>query len=65
MEGISTFDPSKLPAIGKLDDKGNYKEISVTLTTANTDKKVGTKQVIIEDDEFVSIQELLSNLTNK
>ncbi|MBK7184078.1 MAG: DEAD/DEAH box helicase family protein [Bacteroidetes bacterium] len=65
MEGISTFDPSKLPAVGKLDDKGNYKELSVTLTTANTDKKVGTKQVIIEDDEFVSIQELLSNLTNK
>ena len=65
MEGISTFDPSKLPAVGKLDDKGNYKELSVTLTTANTDKKVGTKQVVIEDDEFVSIQELLSNLTNK
>ena len=37
----------------------------MTLTTANTDKKVGTKQVVIEDDEFVSIQELLSNLTNK
>lgn len=65
MEGINTFDPSKLPAVGKLDDKGNYKELSVTLTTANTGKKVGTKQVIIEDDEFVSIQELLSNLTNK
>jgi type III restriction enzyme len=65
MEGISTFDPSKLPAVGNIDDKGNYKELSVTLTTANTDKKVGTKQVVIEDDEFVSIQELLSNLTNK
>ncbi|MBK8698979.1 MAG: DEAD/DEAH box helicase family protein [Saprospiraceae bacterium] len=65
MEGINTFDPSNLSAIGIIDDKGNYKEFSVTLTTANTDKKVGTKQVIIEDDEFVSIQELLSNLTNK
>jgi type III restriction enzyme len=65
MEGISTFDPSKLPAIGKLDNKGNYKEFNITLTTANTDKKVATKQVIIEDDEFVSIQELLSNLTNR
>jgi hypothetical protein len=65
MEGINTFDPSQLPAIGKIDDKGNYKELSVTLTTANTDKKVGTKQIVIEDDEFVSIQELLSNLTNK
>lgn len=65
MEGINTFDPSKLKSVGNIDDKGNYKELSVTLTTANTDKKVGTKQVIIEDDEFVSIQELLSNLTNK
>jgi type III restriction enzyme len=65
MEGISTFDPSTLPAVGNIDNKGNYKELSVTLTTANTDKKVGTKQVVIEDDEFVSIQELLSNLTNK
>jgi type III restriction enzyme len=65
MEGISTFDPSKLPAIGNIDDKGNYRELQVTLTTANTEKKVGTKQVVIEDDEFVSIQELLSNLTNK
>lgn len=65
MEGISSFDPSNLPAIGKLDEKGNYKQVSVTLTTANTDKKVGTKQVVLEDDEFVSIQELLSNLTNK
>lgn len=65
MEGISTFDPSKLPAVGNIDDKGNYCEIKLTLTTANTDKKVGTKQVIIEDDEFVSIQELLASLTNK
>lgn len=65
MEGINTFDPSKLPAIGNIDDKGNYCELQVTLTTANTGTNVGTKQVIIEDDEFVSIQELLSNLTNK
>ncbi len=65
MEGISTFDPSKLPAVGNIDEKGNYRELHVTLTTANTDKKVGTKQIVIEDDEFVSIQELLSNLTNK
>ncbi len=65
MEGINSFDPSTLPAIGNIDEKGNYRELKVTLTTANTDKKVGTKQVIFEDDEFVSIQELLSNLTNK
>lgn len=65
MEGISTFDPSMLPPVGNIDDKGNYRELQVTLTTANTDKKVGTKQVVIEDDEFVSVQELLSSLTNK
>ncbi len=65
MEGISTFDPSKLQAIGTIDEKGNFKRIEVTLVTATTDKKVGTKQITIEDDEFVSIQELLSSLTNK
>jgi type III restriction enzyme len=65
MEGITTFDPSKLRAVGTIDEKGNYKRIEVTLVTATTDKKVGTKQITIEDDEFVSIQELLSNLTNK
>ena len=65
MEGISTFDPSKLPAIGEIDEKGNYKRIEVSLVTATTDKKVGTKQVIIEDDEFISIQDLLFSLTDK
>jgi type III restriction enzyme len=65
MKGISTFDPSKLKAIGLLDENGNFKSIEVSLVTATTGKKVGTKQIIIEDDEFVSIQELLSNLTNK
>lgn len=65
MEGITTFDPSKLKAIGEIDEKGNFKKMEVSLITANTDKKVGTKQVVIEDDEFPSIQELLSNLTNK
>ena len=65
MEGISTFDPSKLPAVGSIDEKGNYRRIEVTLVTATTEKKVSTKQIILEDDEFVSIQELLHNLTNK
>lgn len=65
MEGISTFDPLSLPAIGKIDEKGNYLEINVTLTTATTEKVVRTAQVVIEDDEFVSIQDLLSTLTNK
>jgi type III restriction enzyme len=65
MEGINTFDPSKLPAVGQIDEKGNFRKIEVSLVTATTDKKVGTKQIIIEDDEFPSIQELLSSLTNK
>ncbi|HEX2867823.1 MAG TPA: DEAD/DEAH box helicase family protein [Ignavibacteriales bacterium] len=65
MEGINTFDPSKLAPIGQIDAKGNYQKIEVALVTANTEKMVGTKQVILEDDEFVSIQELLCNLTNK
>ena len=65
MDGISTFDTSDLPAIGIIDEKGNYKKSEVSLITAITDKKVSTKQVVFEDDEFVSIQELLSNLTNK
>lgn len=65
MEGISTFSPSKLPAVGVIDVKGNYQRIEITLVTAATDKKVGTKQVIIEDDEFISSQELLSSIANK
>jgi len=65
MEGITTFDPIKLPAIGELDEKGNFKEIQVSLVTAITDKKMATKQVVIRDDEFVSSQELLSSISNR
>lgn len=65
MDGISTFDPSGLPPIGEIDAKGNYQRIEISLVTANTDKKVSTKQVIIEDDEFISIQDLLYSLTDK
>jgi len=65
MEGISTFNPSGLPAIGTIDESGNYKKVEVSLVTATTEKKVGTKQVVFEDDEFVSIQELLSSLTHR
>jgi type III restriction enzyme len=65
MDGINTFDPSKLPAIGVIDEKGNFNKTEVSLVTALTDKKVSTKQVNFEDDLFVSIQELLSSLANK
>ena len=65
MEGLSIFDPTTLQAIGELDEKGNYKEKKVDLVTATTEKKVSTKQIIIEDDDFPSIQELLGSLTNR
>jgi type III restriction enzyme len=65
MEGISGFQTAGLSAIGELDEKGNYKAIEITLKTATTDKKVGTKQVIIEDDDFVSSQELLASISNR
>ena len=65
MEGINTFDPSNLPPVGVIDEKGNYRKILVSLVTATTDKKVGTKQVVIEDDEFISIQDLLFSITEK
>lgn len=65
MEGIATFDPLKLQPLGELDEKGNFKEIKITLTTAITGSKVATKQVKIEDDEFVSYQELLSSISNR
>jgi type III restriction enzyme len=65
MEGINTFNPSKLPPVGIIDEKGNYREIEVTLRTATTDKKVGTKQVTIDDIEFVGSQVLMHNLVEK
>lgn len=65
MEGIASFDPHTLPAIGELDEKGNFKELKVTLTAATTGSKVATRQVTIQDDEFISAQELLSSIANK
>lgn len=65
MEGIATFDPSILQAIGNLDEKGNYRRIDISLKTANTDKTVASRQITIEDDDFPTIQELLGKLTDK
>ena len=65
MEGINELDTSTLPQIDQIDETGNVKEISVTLVTATTEKKVGTKQIKFEDDEFHAIQELLASLVNK
>jgi len=65
MDGIKTFNPSKLNPIGEIDENGNFKDIQVSLITATTDTTVGTKQIVIEDDEYISIQELLFSLTDK
>src|SRR3990172_12925980 len=43
MEGIASFNPLKLSPVGVLDEKGNSREFKVTLTTATTGSKVGTK----------------------
>ena len=65
LEGIESFDLSKLKALGELDEKGNFKEKEISLIHGTTEKKVGTKQVIIEDDDYVTSQELLSGITNR
>ena len=65
MEGISSFNVSKLMPIGELDESGNFREFTVTLKVATLEKKVGTKQITIEDDDYVSIQEILQGITNK
>jgi type III restriction enzyme len=64
MEGISNFDPMTLAPIGELDDKGNYREKKVDLVTATTEKKVSTKQIILEDDDCPTIQVLLGSMVN-
>lgn len=65
MEGIASFNPLKLSHVGELDEKGNFKEIKVTLTDAAIGSRLGTKQVVLNDDEFVSSQELLSSISNR
>lgn len=65
MEGIASFNPLKLSPVGELDEKGNFKEIKVTITDAAIGSKLGTKQVVLNDDEFVSSQDLLSSISNK
>lgn len=65
LEGVESFDSSILKALGELDEQGNFKEKEISLVHGITEKKVGTKQVIIEDDDYVSSQELLTNITNR
>ena len=65
LTGLDKFDVSTLEQIVELDTSGNLKKIIVSLVHGTTEKKVGTKQIIIEDDEYVSSQELLNSLTHK
>ncbi len=65
LEGLESFDPSKLKALGELDEKGNFKEKEISLIHSTTEKKVGTKQMTIEDDDYVTSQELLTSITNR
>jgi len=65
MTGLDKFDVTTLQQIIELDTSGNFRKINVSLVHGTTEKKVGTRQVTIEDDEFVSSQELISSLTNK
>lgn len=65
LKGVESFDGSKLNPIGELDDKGNFKQTEISLIHGTTDKKVGTKQVVIEDDDYITSQELLTGVTNR
>lgn len=65
LEGIGNFDPATLKPLGELDERGNLREKDVALVHGIVEKKLGTKQVVIEDDEFISSHELLTSITNK
>lgn len=65
MSGLDKFDVNTLEPIIELDNSNNIRNIKVSLIHGTTEKKVGTKQVTIDDDDFVCSQELLSSLSNK
>jgi len=65
MTGLDKFDVASLEQIIELDKSGNFRNIIVSLVHGTTEKTVGTKQVIIEDDEYVSSHELLNSLCHK
>lgn len=65
MTGLDKFDVKALQQLIELDESDKVRNIKVSLIHGTTEKKVGTKQVVIEDDDYVSSQELLSSLTNK
>ena len=65
MTGLDSFDVTALEQIIELDTSGDFKKIIVSLVHGHTEKIVGTKQIVIEDDEYVSSQELINSLTHK
>lgn len=65
LKGLEDFDVNSLEQIIELDTKGDFRKIDVSLVHGTTEKKVGTKQVIIEDDEYISSHELLNSLAHK
>ena len=65
MKGLDTFKASSLEQLIELDTKGNFRNIKVTLLHGTTEQKVATKQVTIDDDDFISSMELLSMITNR
>jgi len=65
MSGLDKFDVSKLKQLIELDNKGNFRNIKLSLIHGTTEKLVGTKQVNIEDDDFISSHELLSSITHR
>ena len=65
MKGLDTFDPSTLEQLVELDTKGNFRNIKLALLHGTTEQQVGTKQVTIDDDDFISSHELLSSITHK
>lgn len=65
MEGLDKFNVSDLKQIIELNEQGNFRNIKLSLVHGTTEQKVGTKQVTIEDDDYVGSHELLTRLTNK
>jgi len=65
MTGLDSFNVAELTQIIELDTSGDFRKIIVSLVHGTTEQKVGTKQLIIEDDEYVSSHDLLNSLTHK
>lgn len=65
MKGLDKFDSSKLEQLIELDKKGNFRNVKVSLLHGIVENQVGTRQIMLEDDDFISSHELLSNITHR